>query len=265
MTSPIDVANMALDAIGARFTITSLSPPLPAPNAAVVARHYQPKMDALMRSAHWDFARKQIDLTVLKAAMGTPENPNGTTLPIPPVPWQYEYAYPADCLKGRFLIADPPQTGTGTAPPIFAQGTLPPLGWPQLAASPFVIASDTDANGNPIKVILTDLEYAALVYTARIANPDLWEAGFLSAAPIWLGLWLNNPISGDKLRFKELAEIVTSIVLQARVADGNEGFTSQDHQPDWMAARGGISIRRALEPQTWYGWDSLALPGGGVI
>src|SRR5579859_6133342 len=102
MTSPVDVCNMALDNIGARYSITSLSPPQPPPNAVMVARHYQPKIDALHRAAHWNFARAQAALTLLKAAKGTPENPDGTKLPIPPIPWQYEYGYPPDCLAARF-------------------------------------------------------------------------------------------------------------------------------------------------------------------
>src|ERR1700719_4577737 len=105
MVSAVDVANMALDNIGARYSITSLDPPQPAPNAVMVARHYQPKIDALHRAAHWNFTRKQAALSLLRAANGTPENPSGTTLPIPPVPWQYEYAYPSDCLLARFLVA----------------------------------------------------------------------------------------------------------------------------------------------------------------
>jgi len=63
--SEVDVCNMALDNIGARYSITSLTPPQPAPNAIMVARHYQPKIDALLRAAHWNFARKQATLTLL--------------------------------------------------------------------------------------------------------------------------------------------------------------------------------------------------------
>src|SRR5438105_10270304 len=111
MVSPVDVCNMSLDQIGARFSILSLNPPSPAPNAAVVARHYQPKLDALFRAAHWNCARRQTNrqgtqagqnpFSLIRAAQGTPENPSGTTLPLPPVPWQYQYLQPPDCLKAR--------------------------------------------------------------------------------------------------------------------------------------------------------------------
>src|SRR6185312_1554687 len=154
--NPVDVANMALDSIGARYSITSLDPPAPAPNAVMVARHYQPKLDALARAAHWNFTRKQTALTLLKAAKGTPENTNGTTLPTTvPYPWNYEYAYPSDCLLMRYLLCNP-QNATGSQLPIFGAGVgIPPL-WPLMPAGPFLVGNDTDQAGNPIKVILTD-------------------------------------------------------------------------------------------------------------
>src|SRR5882724_10452051 len=181
--TPVDIVNTALDNIGARFSVTSLNPPLPPPNAAVCARQYQLRMDALFRAAHWNCARRQTTggLTLLKAAQGTPENPNGTTLPIPPIPWQYEYAYPSDCLAARYLIPNPPTIGS-TSPPILSGGVAQtPIWYPPIGFK-FAVAIDNDASGNQIKVILTDLEFAQLVYTARIDNPDLWDPHFQNAA-----------------------------------------------------------------------------------
>lgn len=268
MVSSVDVANMALDGIGARYSITSLDPPQPPPNAVLVARHYQPKIDALHRGAHWNFTRKQQSLTLLKAAKGTPENPSGTSLPIPPVPWQYEYAYPSDCLLARFLIANP-QNMTGTDQPILGGGAyLSPM-WPYTPGYKFVVGVDTDQDGNQIKVILTDLEFAELVYTARIVNPDLWDSQFLLAACAFLGAWLVNPTSGDGTMLKSQIEIVSSILTQARVSDGNEGQTSIDYVPDWMAVRGvgawGSGLSLGGDPNCSYGWQALGFPGGVIV
>lgn len=261
MTSPVDVANMALDSIGARYSITSLDPPSPAPNAVMVARHYQPKIDALHRAAHWNFARKQAPLSLLKAAKGTPENPDGATLPLPPVPWQYEYAYPPDCLLMRNLVACPTGASDGFATPVFGAGVgITPL-WPLLNAPKFVVGVDTDQNGNQIKVILTDKEFAQGIYTARIVNPDLWDSQFLLAATATLGAWLINPTSGDGDMLKSMTAIVSGIVNQARVSDGNEGATSTDQIPDWMAVRGVTGLWALEGAQSFYGWQSLALPG----
>lgn len=265
MTSEVDVCNMALDNIGARYSITSLNPPQPPPNANLVARHYQPKIDALHRAAHWNFARKQATLTLLKAARGTPENPDGTALPIPPIPWQYEYGYPSDCLLMRFLIANPPNAA-GSDMPFLGGGAYGTPLWPYVPGYKFVVAVDEDASGNQIKVILTDLEFAQGVYTARIKNPDLWDPQFLLAASATLGAWLVNPTSGDGSMLKGQIEIASSIITQARVSDGNEGQTSTDYVPDWMLVRGAGAYGGASDSgQYFYGWDSLGFPGGVIV
>lgn len=262
MTSPVDIGNLALDNIGARFSVTSLDPPQPAPNAVVVARQYRPRIDALHRSAHWNFTRKQVSLTLLKAAQGTPENPGGTTLPIPPVPWQYEYGCPPDCLKARFLIPNTPNPNTAGANP-FPAGTIntPPWPWTNPGYK-FVVANDTDPQGNQIKVILTDLEFAQLVYTCRVLDPDLWDAHFINAAAAYLGAWLVNPLARNAEVLKEQFGIVKDIVIEARVSDGNEGMTSIDTVPDWMAVRGATGYATPGVPQSYYGWDYLGFPGG---
>lgn len=265
MTSPVDVANIALDNIGARFSITSLNPPLPPPNAAVVARQYQPRIDALMRAAHWDFARKEIGLTLLAAAAGTPENQNGSVLPVPPFPWQYEYAYPNDCLKARFLIPNPPQVGTAS-PPVFAQGTIATPIWPWTNPGYiFKIATDVDNKGNAIKVILTDVEFAQLVYTSRVTNCDLWDPLFLNAAASYLGSWLVNPLARNAEVLKEQIAITKEIVEAARISDGNEGMTSIDRTPDWMAVRGATGYATLGDASFYFGWDWLSFPGGILV
>ena len=267
MTAPVDIANLALDNIGARFSITSLDPPLPPPNADIVARRYAINLDAVSRAAHWNCTRRQANLSILKAAQGTPENPSGTALPIPPTPWQYEYALPADCLKARFLIPNPPQAATagGAVLPILAAGTGFTPSWLPETGEKFIVMVDTDAAGNQQKVLCTNLEFAALIYTARIENPDVWDPHFQLAVAATLGAWLVNPIRRDAAVLKEQIEIASSLVTQARISDGNEGATDIDHLPDWMRVRGTTGWGRLLEPMSFFGWDPLGFPGGSFI
>lgn len=265
MTSPVDVANMALDNIGARFSITSLSPPSPPPNATVVARHYQPKIDALFRTAHWNCARRQTNLTLLKAAAGTPENASGSG-PVPPYPWQYEYALPPDCLKVRFLLAQAANSGAAS-PSILGGGVVATPAWTPLFGAKFVVAIDNDlaTPPNQINVILTDLEFAQAVYTARIQNPDLWDPHFLLAATASLGAWLVNPLARNAEVLKEQIAIASSVIQQARISDGNEGVTSVDHYPDWMAVRGATGFGYLNDPSFFQPWDGMAFPGGVFV
>jgi hypothetical protein len=259
----VTICNIGLDNIGARFSITSLAPPLPAPNAIVVARQYQMRIDSLHRAAHWNFARKTVAGQVLKAAQGTPENPNGTTLPIPPFPWQYEYAYPPDCLLARYLLCNPPQSGASNPFPAGVQ-TTPVWPWGNPGYK-FVVANDTDANGNQIKCILTDLEFAQIVYTCRVTDVDLWDSLFQTAASSYIGSWLVNPLARNAQVLKEQIDITTGVVQAARVSDGNEGITSTDRTPDWLAVRGLTSYGMWDNALTYYGWQSLGFPSGFAI
>lgn len=252
----VDLCNLALDQIAARTSITGLSPPSPPNNLAaqVAARTYQIQADAVFRSAHWNSARKQATLTLLRAAVGTPENPSGA-LPAPPIPWRYEYAYPDDCLKVRFVIPQPQLPATSTPLMTNVGVNYQPL---VRTGLPFVPAIDTDANGNQIKVVLTNACRAQGVYTARIANVDLWDSMLQNAVIGALGAWFVSPLSGSDERKKLAIAMAAGLIQQARISDGNEGITSTDHIPDWMQVRNtGSNWGFNLEGGGYLGgWDS---------
>ena len=149
----VSLCNAALNQCAARTQITGLSPPSPPNNLAaqVASQNYQSQVDAVFRAANWNSARRQIPLTLLKARQGTPENPNGT-LPQPPFPWLYEYAWPNDCLKVRFVIPTPNLPTSTTAPLTTNSGAG--YGPRANTTMPFVPAVDTDTNNNQIKVLM---------------------------------------------------------------------------------------------------------------
>jgi len=105
MTTEIDVLNEALQSIGTRTTVTSLTEQS---NEAIQASLVIDKLrDRLNRMAPWNCARNYANLTLITAAPGTPENPSsGTTMwqkGIPPPNWAYEYQYPVDCIRPLFI------------------------------------------------------------------------------------------------------------------------------------------------------------------
>lgn len=268
MTSPVDLCNIALDQIGVETTITNLSPPAPAGNRAaeVAARNYQTQVDATFRAAHWNCARVQNTLTLLKAAVGTPEAVANPNLPAPPLGWLYEYGLPPDCLKVRFVIPTP----TNAAGVPFMTGLVgtnqPPL---ISTAMPFQPAIDTDVNGNQVNVILTNARAAQAVYTGRINNPDLWDASLRNAVTVVLAAWFVNPLKRIPQLLTERVQIAVAAISAARISDGNEGITSMDHTPDWFAVRGvGGGWWDGLggwgSPQLGYmaGWDAWGAPDG---
>ena len=86
MPSIIDIANRALYQISSREQVSSVTPSDGSEAANAVAILFQPTFEMIARSAHWNCLRKQAVLTLLKAASGTPENPNGTLpQPLPPL------------------------------------------------------------------------------------------------------------------------------------------------------------------------------------
>ena len=261
MTSVTDICNQALLSIGAQAQVSRINPSDGSTEGDACSIFYTPKIQALHRVAHWNFARKQANLTQLKAAVI-----NGviSTNP-PPIPWLYEYAYPEDCLKVRYIMpylnpADsfPVPLTTGIASYPILQNT---------GAVPFVVGTDLDANGSTIRVILTNAPQAMLVYTADYSqNPDLWDAHFQSAASTYLASWLVNALARNRDLWRDQMALVKDVVDAARVSDGNETFVSQNREASWITARG------ALGASNWYfdnlcyvGWDSCSFPSGAAF
>lgn len=266
-TSAVDVCNMALSQISARAAVQSINPSDGSAAADACALLFQPTVDAYARAAHWNCLRFQSGtptstfpppLTLLKAAAGTPENPNGTTLPIPPAPWLYAYALPADCLKVRFLV--PLLTGGSTSVPLTSAGGMVLPAQLLACAIPFTVAVDLDQNGNEVAVILTNLASAQAVYTRRLLNIGLWDPQFLMGAKSALAVWLAPAVKGSKAETQLAMGIAKGLLDAARVSDGNEGPQTQDHEPDWISIRSGGRSRPAgifIAP-----WDAFGFPGG---
>jgi hypothetical protein len=268
VTAVVDIVNQAASQIGARAQCTSVNPSDGTPLGDAASLLYTGRIQALLRAAHWNCCRWQAPLTLLKAAAGTPPNVNGTTLPIPPLGFLYEYAYPADCLAGRFVIPTPlPQPAV--SPPL-TTGPIQVLPFARLSVSvPFVTALDFNTQVPParVKVILTNAYTAQLVYTADISNePDLWDPSLTDAAVAYLAAWLVNPLNMKSSLLQERGAMVKELVMAARVSDGNEGVTPNDHVPDWIQSRlrsGGFNFSSYENGANYMGsWSVLGLPGG---
>lgn len=258
----VTIVNMALAEIGAQAQVSSINPSDGSAEGNVASLFYQPKIDDLHRAAHWNFARFQAPLTLLKAAQGTPENPTGTTTLIPPSPWAYSYAYPSDCLKARYILPVMP-TISGQVPFTTADNNATP-GYTSDFAVKFLRGVDKDTLGNDVAVILTNMSQAQLVYTKRITDPNLWDPSFVQAATSYLGGWFVNALARNAALHKDQMALARQIILQARVTDGNEGPVTQDHMPDWIRARGSTPAYVG-NGAFYYGWDYVAFPNGSML
>ena len=274
MFLPADVANQALDAAGVDFTIGDLEEGTKP--AQVTLRQYGICLRQLLRAAHWDFARVQLPLTLLADASGQTANV-GTIVPIP---WSYEYLYPADCMKLRFIPANlgnlfGPAVPTGNI--AIQQGVplttapLTPFVNQRLKPSRFLIGIDPNYPSQPGEifwqtqgqspagstVVMSNVQNATAIYTRFMPYPNTWDTLFRGAFVAYLASEIALPLAKDKkmgiqLRDEQI-KIAKSKIAEARVADGNEGFYSSDIKVDWMRTR----VGRGWGGPGWggYGWD----------
>jgi hypothetical protein len=254
---PADIGNQALDAAGVDFTISDLEEGTRP--ASVLLRAYGQNLRQLLRAANWNFARREAPLLLLADATGG--TPNVGTI-VPMGQFQYEYAYPVDCAKLRYIPWQPMQN---TAAP---QGNIipPNAGAPLTTATPLIVGQriipakfviTNDSNYTPVPgqiywetqgespqgriVILCNVPKAQCIYTTTVFYPSMWDSLFREAMVALLASNIALPLAKDK-RFgmqmrKENIEIAKAKIKEARVVDGNESVASSDIAVDWMRTR----------------------------
>lgn len=266
MADQLSIANRSLLAVGARTQISSLNPSDGSVEANSVSILYTPTFEQLGRAAHWNCLGREIVLSLLQAAQGTPENPNGGTYNQPPYPWLYSYAYPSDCLDVRYISpSNPLGTSSGTVQQTSINNAIGP--WvPGGGQIPYKVQTILDVNNAPVTVILTNQSQANLIYTVNQPNPAGWDSLFQEAMVAALGAFLVPALSLDlPLMDRCIAQAEKAIKI-ARTADGNEGVTTMDHLPDWMQARAGAQ-GMGLGFNSFYTngflcYSNMAWPGG---
>lgn len=256
--SQISVCNQALSAVGARSFISNLSEGTVESNNC--ALWYGPVFQMLARTARWGCLRFQATLSLLAAAVGTPENPTGNALPLPPSPFLYQYAYPAQALAIRFIVPSNPSALGGV--PVTGGSIASPIYLPNGGAIPFVVASSLDAFNNPITTILTDQSMAQVVYTIDQENPVLWDSQFQMAFVMSLGAFLVPALSLNLPLMQMAIKTADGIIMQARAADANEGVTVMDHLPDFIRARS-AGAYVGWNNGGGYAWNGAAYGGYG--
>lgn len=266
MTSTVDIANRALQSIGTRSTLSSLTEKS---NEAIQCNiAIDPLRQQLLRMAPWNCATNFNSLALVCAAPGTPENSTSGdsvwTKGIPAPPWAYEYAYPADCLRPLWIV---PQFSTG-----FSGGvpitTAVTGGAPQFWNGPpvrFKVAIDQidpvtgtpSVSGTDTRVILTNQEQAILSYIKNITAPDVMDPQFQEAWVSALASRLVFALTGDKgLANIKIAE-ANNLISVARAGDGNEGLTINDVTPDWIRVRGIDGQLGQWGPNAQFDWGPM--------
>lgn len=291
MYSPTDIANLALDAIGSKYTLGDIEDGTLA--AQVCLRAYPECRKRLLRGAHWQFARKQQALSLLADATGqTPYV--GSTVPLP---WVYEYAYPIDSVAVRFIPYTP--SSPASPPGNYAIPTTPLAGGLQntlllgsrLRPGRFLIARDVNYPPKPGQqfelvqgvspqgqtVVLTNIQYAICVYTSDVIWPSEWDILFRDAMIAYLaqtiaikpGIIDGGMHAALEVRQQQIA-ITKDKLLQARISDGNETWSAVDHMPDWLkfrhsgGSRGYGTGEDGLPGYYFLGWEPVGFGNGSA-
>ncbi len=240
MSDELNVANRALLSVGARAQISSLNPSDGSVEADAISTLWQSTFEQLARTAPWNCLTKQVTLSLIQAAQGTPENPDGSAYPSPPTPWLYAYSYPSDCLDFRYIVPSYPANEGGSVPPTSinnAAGTTLPTG----GQIPFSVTTLYGSNNQPLTglVILTNQDQAQGVYVVNNPNPQSWDSLFQQAMVASLGAFLVPALSLNISLMDRCVNQAKEAIKIARARDGNEGVTTMDHTPDWIVARAG--------------------------
>lgn len=234
MASEVTICNRALQIIGTRTQIASLS------ESSVEARNcnavYADTRDQVLQMAQWGFARKTAYLALLKQAPGTPGGVASATqwsTAYPPPPWLYEYALPDDCISMWQVIQQPINAYVGI--PFTSNGQS---GYPYFVGpgARFDIASDV-VNGTEQSVILTNQYQAIGIYTRRVTIANLFPPLFVEALAAAIGGKIAMALTGSLQVANAAFGYANKIIGDARAEDANEGLDIIDNVPDWLAIR----------------------------
>lgn len=200
LQSATDVVNAALVDIGHAVRIGNLF------DGSIAAKQalsiYGQTRDEQLSLLSPGFAQRALALTVLKAAPAGGYVPPTAWNPAtnPQLPWLYEYAYPADCVKVRAIRSVP-------------------LIIPEFDPQPVLFK---DANDNqfapPQRVLLCNVAAAVAIYTGRVTDPTTWAVAFTEALIAALGRRLgpalaNMPQEADReqAQAEQVADVVASV------------------------------------------------------
>lgn len=258
MTALVDLTNRALVSLGTRSAIASMDENS---SEARNARQILPDLiKELLRMAPWNCAFNFNTLALLCSAPGTPENSSPAPLVwskgLPPPPWNYEYAYPADAVRLCWIV---PQFNTGYTGSVPLTSAANTGGYPSYWQGPPVIykvgIDQIDVNtglpavgGADTKVIWTNQPQAILAYIKNVTNPDIFDPQFQEAIVAALAGRLVMALTGDKGLANLKLSGANAAIQIARVGDGNEGLTINDQTPSWIRVRGVAYDNASLNP-----------------
>lgn len=204
MSSVIDICNRALSHTGTDQAITNLDEK--SKEARICARWYEATLDQMLRAFAWNFAQRRVILADLGDA------PSG---------WQLRYRYPTDCVDlQRVFHPDDYMPGTEID---------------GLDIAPFRVASSGDGG----RVILSNIDQAEALYTARVEDSNLFPADFAATLELTLAANISMPMVAKPQITDYLANKARLAMSEAMAANLNEGHYPNHPDAEWVRDRFG--------------------------
>lgn len=196
-TGIVDICNMALMRFGHSTTIADLNEGGVAVNTLKTL--YPICRDVALADANWNFATKRVALPLLASTQTN---------------WMFAYGYPGDCITARRIV-------------------LP--GARVLRSDqkvPFEVATIDGA-----RVILTNMEEAELVYTARIEDPNMFPPQFVMMLVDLLASRAASPISGKPELARDCIQTYAMNAAIAKATNLNEGEDGPPAECEFISVR----------------------------
>jgi hypothetical protein len=184
----------------------------------VCNQFYQDCLEQVLADHPWKFATRYAALQLT----GTP-NSDYSNL----------YAYPNDCLFARQLYNDTTIMSL-TSNGIYIDSWDLYAILPFIPIIPFTVIED-EVNGGLL--LATDLDTPTLVYTARIANPNLFTPGFASALAWKLASEIAAPLTGKLEYGKAADDAYNKAMSTAQARDLNEGHENDQRESELIIVR----------------------------
>lgn len=213
------ICNLALARIGTDIQIADFDTE-ESKEAKVCRLHYDTARDQVLEDFPWNFATRVVALAEVEDVD-------------PPPGWQFVYQYPTDAVTIRRLIDSAGDrllyaAASTTTDRLFMQylGSAPRI--------PFHVTANADLDG---RLIITDLEQAYAVYTARVDAPTIYPSTFVKALALFLASELCMPMRVDDNRRNAILREYAAFKDSAAANSLNETGYDPDPLPSSYTAR----------------------------
>jgi len=201
MASKTQIVNLALLRIGVTRAIANVD--TEQSREAVSARlAFDDERDFVLRDFPWPWASTYATGQLVTGSSTTPANRD----------WIFAYRYPSDCLMVRRLVTSAGRSDT--APPSFAIGR--------------------DSQG---RLIYTNQEEAEFEYTARVTNPEEFDALFVSMLAWKLASVLAPALSRIENMTTNAIKMYEIEKSKAQSRALNEGQAAPPLDAEWVRGR----------------------------